>query len=48
MGFLSAGDGIPISDCFIRWFWADFAAVAAFFLVFLVCYINEFKNAFLK
>ena len=29
MGFLSAGDGIPMSDCFIRWFWAGFAADAA-------------------
>ena len=29
MGFLSAGNGILMLDCFIRWFWAGFAAVAA-------------------
>ena len=29
MGFLDAGNGIPMSDCFIRWFWAGFAADAA-------------------
>ena len=29
MGFLGAGNEIPMSDCFIRWFWAGFAADAA-------------------
>ena len=28
-GFLGAGNGIPMSDCFIGWFWAGFAADAA-------------------
>ena len=30
MGFLSTGNRILMSDCFIRWFWAGFAAKAAF------------------
>ena len=29
MGFLSVGNKILMSDCFIRWFWAGFAANAA-------------------
>ena len=29
MGFLGAVNRIPMSDCFIRWLWAGFAAVAA-------------------
>ena len=29
MGLFSAGNRIPVSDCFIRWFWAGFAAIAA-------------------
>jgi len=29
MGFLGVGNRIPISGCFIKWFWAGFAAVAA-------------------
>ena len=33
MGFLNAGNGIPMSDYFIRWFWAGFAADAAFSLI---------------
>ena len=32
MGLLGAGNGIPMSDCFIRWDWASFAAVAAFLI----------------
>jgi hypothetical protein len=29
IGLFSAGNGIPMLDYFIRWFWAGFAAVAA-------------------
>jgi len=30
IGFLGAGNRIPISGCFIKWFWAGFAAITAF------------------
>jgi len=33
IGFLGAGNRIPISGCFIKWFWAGFAAIAAFLVI---------------
>ena len=35
MGFLDAVNEIPMSDCFIRWFWASFAANAAFYISYI-------------
>ena len=44
IGFLSAGDGIPMSDCFIRWFWAGFAADAAPNRIILPIIIRFYAN----
>ena len=49
MGFLNTGNGILMSDCFIRWFWAGFAADAASSKLFIFIIYNLYLlNLFLQ